>query len=135
MSIVHVSVAIIKDDKNRLLITQRAQDIPHGGLWEVPGGKVEPEETPHEALLREVHEEVGLQVSNVKFLGEIHHTYSEKNVCLHVFQVLAYEGEAKCHDGQLDLRWVAQTELKNFQFPEANHAIIELVEEQVEPGP
>ncbi len=128
MNVVNVSVAIITDASKRFLITRRALHIPHGGLWEVPGGKVEPEETPHEALLREIHEEVGLQIEAVDFLGEVYHSYPEKNVCLHVFKVLKYQGEAVCNDGQIALRWVSQEELKHFEFPEANHAVMQLIE-------
>ena len=127
MSVVNVSVALITDASKRILITRRALDIPHGGLWEVPGGKIEAEETPHEALLREVHEEVGLHVETADFIGEVRHTYPEKSVCLHVFQVLKYTGEAICNDGQLDLRWVSREELYMFQFPEANHAVMQLI--------
>ena len=110
-----------------MLITRRALDIPHGGLWEVPGGKLEPQEKPYDALLREVREEVGLEVHEANLLGEVRHTYPEKSVCLHVFQVVSYQGDAGCHDGQLDLRWVLRDELKGFEFPEANAAVMELV--------
>lgn len=127
MTIIHVAVAVIKDEQDRLLITQRAKDIPHGGLWEFPGGKVEPKETPYEALIREISEEVGLKIEQAEFLGEIYHTYPEKSVCLHIFQVLQHQGEAQCCDGQLDLCWVEQQQLRNFRFPEANQHIIELL--------
>ena len=125
--VVHVSVAIIKDASNQFLITRRALDIPHGGLWEVPGGKIEPHETPHEAIYREVYEEVGLHIKKADYLGQVEHTYPEKNVCLHVFQVIEYTGNATCHDGQLDLRWVPKNKLSTFEFPEANHAVMALM--------
>ncbi|MCH9756007.1 MAG: 8-oxo-dGTP diphosphatase MutT [Gammaproteobacteria bacterium] len=127
MSVVNVSVAIIKDASGRFLITRRALDISHGGFWEVPGGKVEPLETPHDALLREVREEVGLHVETVQFIGKVRHAYPEKKVCLHVFQVLEYTGDAICNDGQLDLRWVFRQDLDDFEFPEANYAVMQLV--------
>ena len=127
MSVVNVSVAIIMDLSGRFLITRRALDIPHGGLWEVPGGKIEAEETPFEALLREVHEEVGLHIETANFLGEVMHTYPEKSVCLHVFKVLQYQGDAICNDGQLDLRWVFREDLRAFRFPEANYAVMQLI--------
>lgn len=128
MNVVNVSVAIITDSSERFLITRRALDIPHGGLWEVPGGKVEPEETPYDAIVREVYEEVGLKIQTAKFVGEVRHAYPEKHVCLNVFQVLQYVGEASRHDGQLDLRWVTEEELSNFQFPEANYDVMKLVQ-------
>ena len=124
---IEVAVAIIKDADERFLITRRALNIPHGGLWEVPGGKIEPQETPHEALLREVYEEVGLRVEKATCIGQVQHAYPEKNVCLHVFQVHQYTGEAACHDGQLDLRWVSEAALNTFDFPEANLAVMQLI--------
>jgi 8-oxo-dGTP diphosphatase len=127
MNTVNVSVAIITDSAQRFLITRRALNISHGGFWEIPGGKIEPEETPYEAILREVYEEVGLNIQAADFLGEVKHTYPEKNVCLHVFKVHQYTGNATCNDGQLDLRWVSREALTDFQFPEANHAVMQLI--------
>jgi len=131
--VVHVAVAVIQDALKRILITRRPLHVPHGGLWEVPGGKLEPEETASDALKREVLEEVGLVVEDVKQLGEIRHTYPEKSVCLHVFQVTHYTGHAQCQDGQLDLRWVNQSALSAFEFPEANAKIMKLVESMTDP--
>jgi 8-oxo-dGTP diphosphatase len=127
MSVVHASLAVIINENNQILITRRAHDVPHGGLWEVPGGKLEPEETPHEALLREIHEEVGLLIKKANLLGEVRHAYPEKEVCLHVFHVLEYTGDAQCHDGQLDLRWVSRDAFQTFDFPEAMPAVFELI--------
>ncbi len=127
MKIINVSIAIITDAAHRFLITRRALNISHGGFWEIPGGKIESHETPYEAMLREVHEEVGLNIQAADFLGEVKHSYSEKDVCLHVFKVQQYTGKAVCNDGQLDLRWVSQKELVNFKFPEANYAVMQLI--------
>ncbi|MCH9764157.1 MAG: 8-oxo-dGTP diphosphatase MutT [Gammaproteobacteria bacterium] len=127
MSVVHVAVALITDAAQRFLITRRALDKPHAGLWEVPGGKIEIEETPYQALVREVHEEVNLQVKKADLIGSVEHDYPDKTVCLHVFQVLEYRGEAFCSDGQLDLRWVLKDDLTQFEFPEANDAIMRFI--------
>ncbi|MDF1677326.1 MAG: 8-oxo-dGTP diphosphatase MutT [Legionellaceae bacterium] len=128
MSIVDVSVAIITDTSKRFLVTRRAFDISHGGFWEMPGGKVEPNETPYDALVREIQEEVGLQVQSAELIGQIKHTYPDKKVRLHVFQVLQYEGTASCNDGQLALQWASREVIDTLQFPEANTAILQLVE-------
>lgn len=127
MSVVDVAVAIIEDAEQRILITQRAHHIPHGGLWEFPGGKFEPEETPLEALKREIGEEVGLQIKQASALGKVRHAYPEKEVCLHIFKVEDYTGAATCNDGQLDLRWVNPHEFHTFTFPEANHEIMRFI--------
>lgn len=127
MSVVHAALAVILNENEQILITRRAHDVPHGGLWEVPGGKLELEETPYDALLREVHEEVGLFIKKANLLGEVRHTYTEKQVCLYVFQVLEYTGDAQCHDGQLDLRWVSRDAFQTFDFPAAMPAVFKLI--------
>ena len=127
MSVVHAALGVIINKQDQILITRRAHDVPHGGLWEVPGGKLELEETPYNALLREVHEEVGLLIKKANLLGEVSHVYPEKQVCLHVFHVLEYTGDAQCHDGQLDLRWVSRDAFQTFDFPEAMPAVFELM--------
>ncbi len=131
MSILDVSVAIITDTSKRFLVTRRAFNISHGGFWEMPGGKVEPQETPYAALLREIQEEVGLRIKSAELLGKIEHTYPDKKVCLHVFWVFQYEGTASCNDGQLALSWVSREAIDTLPFPEANHAIMQLVEDKL----
>ena len=122
--VLQVSVAIITDMSGRLLVTQRPHDISYGGFWELPGGKIEPNETPAEALLREIHEEVGLTVTAADLIKKVTHVYPEKIICLHVFQVKHYIGEAGCCDGQLDLRWILWDTLHQYQFLEATDVIL-----------
>lgn len=124
---VKVAVGLIRNASNELLITRRALTIAHGGLWEMPGGKFEPNETPYEALEREIFEEVGLKVKEAKFLGTILHTYPEKTVCLYVFEVRQYTGHASIQDGQLELKWIQAHEYQQYEFPEANDKVIELM--------
>ena len=126
----HVALAFITDPFDRILITRRSLDVDHGGMWEVPGGKLEPEETAADALKREVLEEVGLLIENHTFLGEVRHTYPEKSVCLHVFRVTQYTGHAHCSESQLDLRWVTREAFNTFEFPEAMPEVMKLVESE-----
>lgn len=122
-----VSVAIIIDEQQRILITRRPLHAPFGGgLWEFPGGKLEENETPVAALIREVKEEVDLDVQDCDFLGEIKHTYPHHFVTLLVYCVRAFQGKAQALDMQMDLRWVERNSLQDFEFPEANQQIIEL---------
>lgn len=124
----HVALAFITDASDRLLITKRSLDVDHGGMWEVPGGKLELGETAAEALTREVLEEVGLVVNKHAYLGEVKHTYPEKSVCLHVFRVLEYIGHASCSEDQLDLRWVTREIFDTLDFPAAMPQVMRLVE-------
>ena len=124
----HVALAMITDASGNILITRRPFAVDHGGVWEVPGGKLEPEETAADALKREVYEEVGLLIESYAYLGEVKHTYPEKSVCLHVFRVTQYTGHARCHESQLDLRWVTREAFDTFDFPEAMPEVMKLVE-------
>lgn len=122
-----VAVAIITDEQNRILITQRPFHAPHGGLWEFPGGKLELNESAEEALLREIKEEVGLNILQHQLLGQINHQYPDKSVQLIVFLVTQFSGKASCLEGQLNMKWIEKDNLSCNDFPEANHRIIDLI--------
>ncbi|ARG97554.1 8-oxo-dGTP diphosphatase MutT [Legionella micdadei] len=122
-----VAVAVIYDNQNRVLITQRALHAAHGGMWEFPGGKLEAEELPTSALIREIKEEVGIDILEYSFLDEITHNYGQITVHLLVFCVKKFCGEALRCESQLDIRWVELDKLVDYCFPEANNKIIELI--------
>lgn len=124
-----VAVAVIYDNQNRVLITQRPLHATHGGMWEFPGGKLEDDELPDSALIREIKEEVGVDILEYSFLGEITHNYAQKTVHLLVFSVTKFCGEALRCESQLDLLWVDVDKLANYSFPEANSKIIALLNE------
>lgn len=120
---VHVAVAVIENDKGEILIAKRPDHLHQGGLWEFPGGKVEENETIEEALQREIHEEVGLNVKLTEPLIKILHDYPDKSVLLEVRKVLDFSGAATGKEKQ-EIKWVKISELDNFEFPVANHSII-----------
>ncbi len=123
-----VAVAIILDTQKRVLLTKRAPHVPHGGAWEFPGGKLEAYETPRDALLREILEELNVEVLHANFLGEVAHQYIPgQTVYLHVFLVTDYRGEAVLCAGQTALRWVPLEELSDYDFPAANREILLLL--------
>ena len=121
-----VAVAFIIDEAQHVLITQRAPHLSHGGYWEFPGGKLEQNESPEIALLREVEEEVGLAVLAYRYLGEVHHAYESYRVTLYGYLVHHYRGSATCRETQTDLRWVTREACANYPFPEANTALIDV---------
>lgn len=123
---IKVSVAIITDSCDQILITQRAAHISHGGYWEFPGGKVELNEPPEIALLREVNEEVGLDVLSYRYLGEVQHQYDDYQVILFGYHVNHYRGKASCRETQTGLQWVNFLELGDYNFPLANKKLIQL---------
>ncbi|MBA2656091.1 MAG: 8-oxo-dGTP diphosphatase MutT [Tatlockia sp.] len=123
-----VAVALIIDKMQRVLITQRPTHASHGGFWEFPGGKLEAGELPSTALVREIKEEVGIDIIESCFLDSITHDYGSKVVNLLVFSVKKYRGQAYCREMQSDLRWVKLKELGQYNFPEANQQIIDLLQ-------
>ncbi len=126
---IKVAVAIITDGEQRILITQRPLDVPQGGCWEFPGGKLEINESAEHALIREVKEELGIDVKKYQLLGEIEHQYTDKRVCLIIFHVSEFSGIASCLEGQLGLKWINKELLNPNDFPEANRAIFKLLVE------
>ena len=123
----NVAVAVIVDEYQRVLITQRPLHVPHGGRWEFPGGKLEAGEPPEAAVIREVKEEVGIKVEHYQFLGEVFHQYPDKTVKLIVFLITQFAGEPLCLEGQLAMKWVHRHELNPEDFPEANREVIAMV--------
>ena len=115
----HIVVAIIRDHDNRLLIAKRKAFSDQVDLWELPGGKVELDETPLQAMVREVREEVGLEVINASSVKEFTHHYPDKTLQFYVFAVDEYQGRAHGAEGQ-EVRWISQDEYANYQFPPAN---------------
>lgn len=122
-----VVVAVIPDSNQRFLITRRSLKTTHAGLWEFPGGKIEEQELASSALQREIKEELGIDVVTYRYLGEVNHTYHQQRISLLIYSVDEYKGEASCCEGQMDLQWVPLEEFKNYDFPEANFKIVELI--------
>lgn len=120
---VHVAVGVIKKDD--LIFIAKRHELQHqGGKWEFPGGKVEAGETVTQALARELNEEIGIDVQSSTPFLEIHHDYPDKSVHLDIHLVEEFDGQARHLEGQ-DHKWVAISDLNNYEFPTANVVIIE----------
>lgn len=124
MKRVHVAVGIIFDTDNKILLAKRPQHLHQGGKWEFPGGKVEQGETTSEALIRELREEVALEVASTSPLMAISYDYPDKQVYLDIHTVKSFSGQAKGIEGQL-IQWATIEELKDYDFPAANQPIVE----------
>ena len=118
-----VAAAAILNSQGKLLIAKRPDDKHQGGLWEFPGGKVEPTESVEAALKRELKEEIGIEVLQCEPLVRIEHDYSDKSVVLDVWIVSSFSGEAVGLEGQ-PIEWINPADMDAFQFPEANLPII-----------
>ena len=120
---VTVAVGILLDPLGRVLITRRAPQTHQGGLWEFPGGKVEPGETITDALLRELKEELGVTVLISEPFMTLDHDYGDQCVRLAVHRVTSWRGEPSGMEGQ-PLAWQQPKSLTDWQFPAANQPIL-----------
>src|ERR1035438_391450 len=127
---VEVSAALIFRD-GKLLITQRQAKSHLGGLWEFPGGKREAGETFEACLIREIREELGVEISVGELFEEVSHDYPEKSVHLKFFICRLLSGEPQPLDCAA-VRWIARTELAGFKFPAADAQLLEKL--KVGPG-
>ncbi len=123
MKRVHVAVGVIINDEQKILLAKRHSHLHQGGKWEFPGGKVENNETVTQALIRELKEEVNLDVySSISFL-EIAHNYPDKHVLLDIHLVKDFDGIGEGLENQ-EIKWVELSALSQYEFPEANIPII-----------
>lgn len=118
-----VAVGIIwKGEK--ILITKRPDTGLLGGLWEFPGGKRQPSESLEDCVRREIFEEVGVRVRDLRHFITVQHGYSHFRVTLHVFQGNYAGGRPCCHEC-VDWAWVNPKDLRKYAFPSANQKIIQ----------
>lgn len=128
MKEVHVAVGVVRRGDS-VLIARRPDHVHQGGLLEFPGGKVESGERVQDALVRELHEEVGIDVcpSSLNPVIGIRHDYGDKRVFLDVWETGIFEGEPNGREGQY-VDWLPADELSPADFPEANRPIIQAVQ-------
>jgi len=120
-----ISVAIIRDDQNQILIQQRPEDAMLGGLWEFPGGKNEKTESFEETCIREVREELAIEVEAIRPIASVKHAYSHFRITLHAFECRQISNAQPTTD--LPLAWVLREELANYAFPRANRKLLEIM--------
>jgi 8-oxo-dGTP diphosphatase len=119
---IEVSAALIFH-AGKLLITQRKADAHLGGLWEFPGGKREASETFGQCVIREIREELGVEISVGELFEEIRHDYPEKSVRLKFFICKLLRGEPQLL-GCAAFKWVSKSELGDFEFPAADTKLL-----------
>ena len=125
-----IAVGVIRDDRGNILIQQRDRDSMLGGLWEFPGGKVEPGESPEEACKREILEETGLVVQPVSRIVTIKHAYSHFRITMHAFECALASPQTLI--GAQPRAWIAKEAFGDYAFPRANRKLLDLLAE--EPG-
>jgi 8-oxo-dGTP diphosphatase len=119
----HVAVGILSNADGKVLIARRPNHVHQGGLWEFPGGKREFDELIQAALVRELREELGVELLSVRPLIRVRHSYTDEQVLLDVWRVNDYRGQPCGLQGQ-PLAWVAPAELPRYSFPAADFPIL-----------
>ncbi|AWB49918.1 8-oxo-dGTP diphosphatase MutT [Gemmobacter aquarius] len=128
MKTVLVSAVALIDADGRVLLAQRPEGKSLAGLWEFPGGKVEPGETPEAALIRELHEELGIDTwqSCLAPLTFASHTYETFHLLMPLFACRRWQGTPHGAEGQ-NLAWVRPNALRDYPMPPADLPLIPIL--------
>ncbi|WP_417600878.1 (deoxy)nucleoside triphosphate pyrophosphohydrolase [Pararhodobacter oceanensis] len=128
MKIVYVSAVALIDVDGRVLLAQRPGGKPMAGLWEFPGGKIEAGETPEAALIRELHEELGIETwtSCLAPLTFASHSYEDFHLVMPLFACRKWEGMVTPREGQ-ELKWVRPKDLRSYPMPAADLPLIPIL--------
>ncbi|MCB1359594.1 MAG: (deoxy)nucleoside triphosphate pyrophosphohydrolase [Rhodobacter sp.] len=128
MKLLLVSAVALIDADGRVLLAQRPAGKSLAGLWEFPGGKVEPGESPETALIRELHEELGIETwhSCLAPLTFASHSYEDFHLLMPLFACRRWEGIVSPREGQV-LKWVHARQLSDYPMPPADIPLIPIL--------
>ena len=128
MRLTLVAAAALIDPDGRVLLAQRPEGRTMAGLWEFPGGKLEPDETPEAALIRELREELGVetQASCLAPLSFASHAYADFHLLMPLYACRKWSGPARAREGQA-LKWVGVRELRTYPMPPADLPLIPIL--------
>jgi 8-oxo-dGTP diphosphatase len=123
--VILVAACALIDADGRVLIAERPAGKPMAGLWEFPGGKVDPGERPEDALIRELNEELGIVVNEACLapLTFASHTYTEFHLLMPLYVCRRWQGVVSPREGQ-KLAWVRPNRLKEYPMPPADVPLI-----------
>ncbi len=123
-----VSAVALIDPEGRVLLAQRPDGKSMAGLWEFPGGKVEPGETPEAALIRELREELGIdtQASCLAPLTFASHAYEGFHLLMPLFACRRWQGTPQAQEGQ-SLAWVRARDLRDYPMPPADLPLVPIL--------
>ena len=120
---IEVAAGLIRDERGRYLVTQRRRGSHLAGLWEFPGGKLEPGEAPAAALRRELTEELSATFTVGELVETVRWEYPERVVVLHFFDCRLEAGPIVPTENQA-MTWVRPDELRDYDFPPADQELI-----------
>ncbi|WP_413294194.1 (deoxy)nucleoside triphosphate pyrophosphohydrolase [Bdellovibrio sp. HCB185ZH] len=125
-----VVAAVIRkenDSEKRILLVRRGPDQSGAGFWEFPGGKVEPSESPEQALRREIDEELGIAITVGNLIGEKDFAYPSKTIRLRVYEALTISSEITLteHDA---MKWLKADEIVKDELSAADRPFVEMLQ-------
>jgi 8-oxo-dGTP diphosphatase len=123
-----VAAGILLDSADRVLIAERLSDGPFHGLWEFPGGKIDAGESAHDALSRELSEELGIEVTACSSFMNLRHEYEDRVVTIEFFIVDAWNREPEGCEGQA-LRWVSKYRLDAEELLPADMPVVQALQQ------
>ena len=123
---INVVAGIIYRDDGKFLIAQRNLNKNQGGLWEFPGGKLEPGETCEEALAREIREEMAADIEVLECVGENIHHYPEKDIRLMFYKAKLLSDDVTLLEHE-DCRWITKEDKDKFEFEGADVKVFDLI--------
>jgi 8-oxo-dGTP diphosphatase len=128
LKVILVSAVALIDRDGRVLLAQRPAGKSMAGLWEFPGGKVEAGETPEQALIRELHEELGIGTwaSCLAPLTFASHSYDDFHLLMPLFACRKWEGIPQAKEGQ-QLAWATKAQLRDYPMPPADIPLIPIL--------
>jgi 8-oxo-dGTP diphosphatase len=125
VKLLFVAACALVDADRRVLLTRRPQGKAMAGLWEFPGGKIEPDELPEQTLIRELKEELGIDVSNACLapLTFASHAYADFHLLMPLWICRRWEGIVTAQEGQ-EIAWVRPQRLREYPMPPADEPLI-----------
>ncbi len=128
LPVVLVSAVALIDGDGRVLLSKRPEGKPMAGLWEFPGGKVKDGETPEQALIRELNEELAIDVAGncLAPLTFASHAYEEFHLLMPLFLCRVWKGTASPCEGQ-ELTWVHPQRLRDYAMPPADEPLVAIL--------
>jgi len=124
LDILLVAACALVDADGRVLLAKRPPGKPLAGLWEFPGGKIEPGETPEAALIRELEEELGIQIAGkcLAPLSFASHSYPDFHLLMPLYVCRRWDGDIEARQGQ-QLTWVRAQRLADYAMPPADEPL------------
>ena len=123
-----VALLALIDPDNRILISRRLHNKPMGGMWEFPGGKIENEEMPEDALIREIKEELSINISKscIAPLAFSTAIYGSNNFLLLLYVCRVWEGNIEIKEVE-EIKWVEKKDLRKYIMPKGNDGLVAMI--------